>query len=239
MEKNISPTIILVRPQMAENIGAVARAMGNFGLGKLILVAPCVNHICDTAIANAAGADIILQNARVFDALADATAEFSRVFGTVHKPRDFVATYYTPAAILNKNYDDNTCLVFGPERTGLTNEDMMRCQSFIQIPTDPHFSSLNLAQAVLIVAYEFFIRNKNISESVLHLGETQLATNRERQILYTEVEKILDKKNYWRTQHKKPIMWQNFLAFMNRIDFTRQDIKSLLGILKERPPHGH
>jgi tRNA/rRNA methyltransferase len=227
------PIIILVRPQLQENIGAVARAMLNFNISELRLVEPLVDHLDHIAIRISAGADVVLENAQIFSSLEDATADLETVIGTIAEPRDMVYRYTAPKSFFEHNTTHKTGIVFGPERTGLTNEDILFCPKLIMIPTNVNFSSLNIAQAVLVICYEWFQSQDTRPASFTHYGATVLATQDHRHILYKTIEQKLDAIQYWRVPSKKEIMWQNFRAFLNRIELTHQDIQTLLGMLKK------
>ena len=150
------PAIILVRPQLPENIGAVARVMANFGLKNLRLVNPLVPPLDAKAIAMAARASAILESAPIYPSLDEALADLLYVYGTSAGTREMIKRN-TPIreAMEEIAICDRVGIIFGPERTGLTNEELSKCRAILYIPVDPKFSSLNLAQAVAITAYEW------------------------------------------------------------------------------------
>ena len=154
------PCIILNEPQLAENIGAVARVMANFGLSDLRLVRPRDGWPQDRAWASASGADWPLDNARVFDRLEDAAADLQRLYATTARPRETAPARADPArgggrAVAAVNQGLTCGLLFGGERAGLETADIALCQAIVTVPVDARFRSLNLAQAVALNAYEW------------------------------------------------------------------------------------
>ncbi|RJL05589.1 RNA methyltransferase, partial [Paracoccus siganidrum] len=151
------PVIILVRPQMGENIGAAARAMLNFGLTRLRLVAPRDGWPNPRAVAMASGAaGRVLDQARVYPTLAEAMEGIDYAFATTARGRELTKPVFTPASAMEKAraHDGNCAIIFGPERAGLENEDVARANAIVTVPVNPEFASLNLAQAVLLMGYE-------------------------------------------------------------------------------------
>jgi tRNA/rRNA methyltransferase len=189
------PAIILVRPQLGMNIGAVARAMLNFGLTELRLVCPRDGWPNPEAGPSAAGADHVIENAEVFDSLADAIADCTLTIGTAQTTRDMVRRVTSPAGAMAElqALPGKSALLFGPERTGLVREDLLHCHAICTIPSNPDFGSLNLAQAVAVLGYAWVTGNEAPPPNWLvnHAGpaaqhelagliaaiETQLATN--------------------------------------------------------------
>src|SRR5258706_470243 len=151
------PIIVLVRPQLGENIGKTARAMLNFGLTELRLVAPRDGWPNPAAGPAASGADVVLAQAMVFDDLAAAVADCRRVYATTVRKRGLTKPIVTPetAAAEIRGLPGRAAVVFGPERSGLETEDVALAQSILTVPVNPDFGSLNLAQAVILLAYEW------------------------------------------------------------------------------------
>lgn len=149
------PAIILVRPQLGMNIGAVARAMLNFGLTDLRLVAPRDGWPNPEAGPSAAGADVVIGNARVFDSVAEAIADCHLTFGTAMTTRDMTRRVTSPAGAIAEMQalPTRSALLFGPERTGLVRDHLLHCHAICTIPSNPDFGSLNLAQAVAVMGY--------------------------------------------------------------------------------------
>ena len=164
MNKNLTsnkPIIILVEPQLAENVGMAARAMMNCGLEQLYLINPREDHLSDKAISVSSNAEEILYRAKVFASLDEALRDMDFLLATTARHRDQTKTVYTADKAANvvaqKIFDGVRCgFLFGPERTGLRNEDVCLADAIINIPLNPKHCSLNLSQAVLLVGYEFY-----------------------------------------------------------------------------------
>ncbi|PTQ59490.1 tRNA/rRNA methyltransferase [Sphingomonas sp. PP-CE-3G-477] len=151
------PVIILVRPQLGENIGKAARAMLNFGLTEMRLVSPRDGWPNPSAGPAASGADIVLQNAKVYDSVAAATADCAQVFATTVRKRGVTKPVVTPEQAATEIHaaPGRSAILFGPERSGLETDDVAVARTIITVPINPEFGSLNLAQAVILVAYEW------------------------------------------------------------------------------------
>ena len=151
------PVIILVRPQLGENIGKAARAMLNFGLVEMRLVSPRDGWPNPSAGPAASGADIVLQNAKVYDSVAAATADCAQVFATTVRKRGVTKPVMTPEQAATEIHaaPGRSAILFGPERSGLETDDVAVARTIITVPINPEFGSLNLAQAVILVAYEW------------------------------------------------------------------------------------
>ena len=156
----VAPTIILVRPQLGENIGMAARAMLNCSLSSLRLVSPRDGWPNPKAQRAASGADVVLEEAALFDTVEEAVADLERVVATTARNRELTQRILTPRRAASEmrgwiGEGEKVGILFGPERTGLTNDDMVHADTALSIPLNPQFSSLNIAQAVLLVAYEW------------------------------------------------------------------------------------
>ncbi len=235
------PIVILVRPQMGENIGATARAMANFGLNTLRLVAPRDGWPNPKATSMAAGADSILTHATVFEHFSDAIADCHLLAATTARPRELTIPVHTPveamALMHTQQASHNTALIFGPERSGLTNDETAHCDMIIQIPTDQH-PSLNLAQAVVITAYEWWAAMH--ASPVPQAASTEKGADRkDLQGLLDQLETYLDEANYWREATKKPIMWRNLIALFTRTRMSTQEIQTLRGLLRRLWEYGN
>ena len=157
---NPHPALLLVRPQLGENIGAVARAMLNFGLADMRLVAPRDGWPNDRATAMASGAQIVLDRAMLFETTRAALADCAFVLATTARPRECRLPVFDPAGAAAElkarvNRGEQCAVMFGPERSGLENDDVLRADAIVSIPVNPGFASLNIAQAVLVIAYEW------------------------------------------------------------------------------------
>lgn len=225
--------IILVETQLAENLGAVARVMANFKQSQLRLVLPKVPTDDPKAVAMAVGAYGVLENAAIFESLSDATADCCTVIGTTASTRDVIKHYSTPRAFAeNKaSLPGPVGLVFGPERTGLTTDQIALCHSTLQIPVDPDFSSLNLSHAVGIILYELYHAQTNAKSFWQH-GETVPATVHEVDVFLTYLEEKLDQTHFWRTEAKKPLMRRNLFGLFKRQMFFQQDLRTLRGMIE-------
>lgn len=229
-----APVVILVRPQMGENIGAVARAMTNFGLKELRLVAPRDGWPNRKATEMAAGALHIIQGAKVFATFAEATADIQRVYATTARPRDMEKQVLEPAeamALMTEQQQGgwSCALVYGPERTGLENEEIAMCDTLITIPTSPENSSLNLAQACVVVGYEWWRRQ---GAKVPAQALPEVAPKEDWQGLFGQLEQYLDEVNYYRVAEKKVIMWQNLQTMFLRAQWSAQEVRSMRGLLR-------
>jgi tRNA/rRNA methyltransferase len=206
--------------------------MANFGLENLRLVAPLFNPLDSRAIAMAAGAEAILRKALVFDSLENAIADLVYVYGTSASERHIIKHNQSARAAMEKIVlQSHTGIVFGPERTGLTNTEMTFFRSVIHIPVKVEFNSLNLAQAVAITAYEWF-QTQTSYTGKLHLGDTSPAKIDDIRNLLTVLEHALNEMNYWRIDRKKPIMWRNLQNIFTRMDLTEQEVRTLQGVIR-------
>jgi tRNA/rRNA methyltransferase len=235
-----NPSIILVETQLADNLGAVARAMANFGLDDLRLVNPKVSKDDPKTIATAVGASFLLAQAQVFPSLREASKDLTHLFGTTACEREMIKKYYSPkecaSFIKEKISTAKVGIVLGPERTGLNNEDLSECYGIIHIPVNPNFSSLNLGQALVIIAYECFVTKLNPTMTYLHLGSTKPASQKEISYFLDNLESKLNQTHFWRTPSKKPIMWRNLRNIFTRMDLTQQEIRTLNGIIGALSP---
>lgn len=245
MQKN-KPVIILIRPQLGENIGAVARAMANFGLSELRLVAPRDGWPNQRAIEVSSGAGHIIEAAKLFPDFTSATADMQMLYATTARPRDMEKRVVTPqtAALETTSSPHRSAFIFGPERTGLENEEIAASDAIITIPTSTNHSSLNLAQSVVVMGYEYFQsslraqRSNPESESWIASSpaaprnDNKRATKAEWQGLFSQLEAYLDETNYYRVDHKKPIMWQNLQTMLLRGTWSTQELRSFRGMLR-------
>ncbi|GBD56450.1 RNA methyltransferase [Gluconobacter wancherniae] len=232
------PVVILVRPQLAENIGTTARAMANGGLFHLRIVAPRDGWPQERAWYASSGAHRILDAAEVFDTVDDAIADLHRVFATCPRPRHVVKPVMTArgaAAELRAVSDRKlrSGILFGPERAGLDNEDMARADVLIRYPLNPRFMSLNLAQAVLVMAYEWFLTEDTTPERELMTNETHVATKGELENFMSHLIRDLDDSGFLRNEQKRPGMVRNLRHFFTRGEVTEQELRTLHGVVSE------
>ncbi len=227
-----APSVILVRPQMGENIGAAARAMLNFGLTDLRIVAPRDGWPNQAAIDMSAGAlDII--GAQIFDSLADAVKDLHFLFATTARPRDMVKPVYTPSSAIDETLNrqnQKIGFVFGPERSGLENDDVALCHAILTMKTNPDFSSINIAAAVLLIAYEWMARQSD-STVVTPTNASFPAEHEKLEELLVRLESDLDKAGFFRAPDQKPTMVRNIRNLFTRTDMTDQEVRTFHGIL--------
>ena len=233
-----SPVVILVRPQLAENIGAVARAMANGGLFHLRLVAPRDGWPQERAWRSASGADRILEAASVHASVDDAVSDLHHVFATCPRPRHIVKPVLTAKggaaelrAIAARGLGCG--ILFGPERAGLDSDDMARADALIRYPLNPGFSSLNLAQAVMIMAYEWWLSDDGTPARTLMTNETRVATKGELENFLDHLTKDLDACGFLSNAPKRPGMVRNLWHFFERGEVTEQELRTLHGIVTE------
>lgn len=230
-----SPVVVLVRPQLAVNVGMVARAMMNCGLCDLRLVQPRENHLSAKAVSGSSGAAVILEQAEVFPSLSDALQDVQYVQATTARVRDMVKRIYTPekahvisARRLNKG--QKVAWIFGPERTGLENEDLTIADALVQIPLNPAHSSLNLSQAVLIMGYTWWQR-QNKEKAVLMTGDSAVANKHELALFLDKLESKLEQAGYFHFPEKTDRMKRNLRNIFTRSDLTSAEIKTLYNVI--------
>jgi TrmH family RNA methyltransferase len=229
---------VLVRPQLADNIGAVARAMANGGLFHLRLVAPRDGWPQDKAWRNASGADRILDALTVHDTTAGAVADLHRVFATCPRPRHIVKPVLTArgaAAELRAvcGRELRAGLLFGPERAGLDNDDMACADALVRYPLNPAFMSLNLAQAVMVLAYEWWTAAEQTVPRRLMTNETRVATKGELENFLSHLVAELDACGFLRNLPKRPGMVRNIRHLFQRGEVTEQELRTLHGMVTE------
>ncbi len=230
------PAVILVEPQLGENIGTSARAMLNCGLGDLRLVQPRDGWPNDKAISSASGADIVVNGARLFGSIADAMADLRHVYAATARNRHMVKRILTPdtAAREIRAYmaaGESCGILFGPERTGLTSDQTSLAETMITVPLNPGFSSLNLAQAVLLLGYEWFKAGDETPAEVLHVGHSRPATQAEFERFFDHLEEELIRNGFLRDREKRPSMVRNLRSLFLRAQCTEQELRTLHGVV--------
>jgi tRNA/rRNA methyltransferase len=230
--------IILVEPQLADNVGAVARAMGNFGLSQLRLVNPRPDWRNERARAAASGADAILDGGRVYPTLADAIADLNVVFATTARPRGVakdVVGARTAASLARDRVGSGARVgfAFGRERIGLTNEEVALADTIVTLPVDPAFASLNLAHAVLVVAYEWRLSGLAVEAAAppFQPEMTPPATKTELIALFEHLEAALDDAGFFRPPEHRGHMVLALRAMLQRANLTEQDVRTLRGVI--------
>ncbi|MEK7244875.1 MAG: RNA methyltransferase [Pseudomonadota bacterium] len=233
-----APAIILVEPQMAENIGMVARAMLNCGLDDLRLVRPRQRMPHARAIATASGADRVVNGARVFSTTEAAIADLRLVFAATVRERDLALRVVTPRAAAGEMRAFGLAgkgrpgVIFGKESKGLANDDVALADAILTVPVNPAFASLNLAQAVFAVAYEWYVKEADAPPSRLRLHpRTRPATKEELVGFFAHLERELDACGFLRLKPKRPIMVRNLRALFQRAGLTEQEVRTLRGVV--------
>jgi RNA methyltransferase, TrmH family, group 1 len=228
------PVIILVEPQLGENIGMVARAMANFGLAELRIVDPRDGWPNEKARAAASKADHVIDGVRVFDRLEEAIADLNFILATTARPRDNFKPVRGPveaAVDLRARHarGERTGIFFGRERWGLTNEEVALADEIVTFPVNPAFASLNIAQAVLLMSYEWM---KTQPDRAVRPPEVERipATKENLNSFIGYLERILDERGYFRTADKKPKMLDNLRALFTRPGFTAEELTALRGV---------
>ena len=233
-----APAIVLVRPQLAENIGAVARAMLNFGLTELRLVSPRGRWPDEVAYRSASGADVVLDRARVHATTAEAGADLSLVYASTARLRDMIKPASAPRDAARELREAAAVgaragVLFGPERTGLDNDDVVLSARILHIPSNPDFTSLNLAQAVLLIAWEWWAAGEN-AELRPHRPPRIWETPASAEVLaglMTRLETELERKGFFEVPEKRPAMERNIRNLFTRATLTMQEVRTLHGIV--------
>jgi tRNA/rRNA methyltransferase len=235
----MAPAIILVRAQLGANIGAAARAMLNCNLTDLRLVAPREGWPNDHAIAPASGADKILDNITVYDDLPSAVADCQFVLGaSARKSRELVLPVFdlNQSIVQIKHHETElnaqTAILFGPEASGLSNNDLAVCDGLLTIPLNPKFSSLNLAQAVLLVAYHYWSTgDMNGLEDNLMYTDHPPAPKGEVGYLIKRLDDELQTRGFYPTPEMAPHMKQTINNLFHRIGLSEKEVKVLHGVI--------
>jgi tRNA/rRNA methyltransferase len=230
------PIVILVEPQLGENIGTTARAMANFGLSQMRLVKPRDGWPNARARIAASGADRVLEEAKLFDALPDAIADCALVLAATARAHDQAKPVESPEAAAQLMMPriaagDTVAVVFGRERNGLENDEVGLADRIITLPVNPAFASLNLAQAVLVVAYEWF---KLATGGTLPFAMPQKSAPAPKQQLlafFANLERELERVEFFRPPEKRDTMVINLRNIFLRMEPTRQDIQTLHGVV--------
>ena len=231
-DKMTKPCIILVRPQMGENIGAAARAMMNCGLDDLRLVAPRDGWPNARAYVLASGADRILDQARVYETVAEATAECVQVYATTARARDQVKPEVSVRAFASEatRLQGQVGVLFGKESVGLSNAEVAEAHSILTIPLNPEHFSLNLAQAVLLVAYEWRQAATALEPSV-GTPAPPLAPKQEVDLFLDRLIDDLDARAFFVVPEKRERMIRNVKNIFTRRPLTRREVATLHGIV--------
>ncbi len=232
------PSFVLVRPQMGENIGAAARAMWNFGLDRMSIVAPRDGWPNQKAVAMASGAGRLLDEAVLAESTAEALSDTHFVFATTARSRDLTKEVFSPEAAMKNaatriSKGERVAVLFGPERAGLENDDIARANAIISVPVNPDFPSLNLAQCVLLTAYEWRRATTEVTPVETALAGTEMATGIEIDKLTEHYEERLETAGFFFPPEKADGMKTVLRNFWSRMPMTRADVQMLHGVLRQ------
>ena len=232
--KKIKPTIILVRPQLSENIGMAARAMDNFGLSKLSIVNPRDGWPSKKAESSAKHADKIINRAKVYKSLEDAVSNYDLVIATSNRKRFLTKKTYDSFNILQKKIRDfrNTAILFGPENSGLSNQDIRLANFLFTIPTYNTNKSLNLSHAVSVMSYELFQAN-NTSFKNTSTSNIDKVSKFEFSNFINVLVKDLDSRGFFKPIEKKASMIDNIYSIYSKTDLSKKELRMLWGIHKK------
>ena len=230
------PVVVLVEPQLGENIGMVARAMLNCGLTDLRLVSPRDGWPNPAAVSAAAGAADVLDGAALFGTAAEAVGDLNRVYATTVRPRDMVKPVMTPRAAAADmrtaaGRGEAVGILFGPERAGLTNDDLTLADRVIAVPLNPAFASLNLAQAALIVGYEWFQAGDDTPPRSLALGGSTPVAREELANFFARLEAALDEGNFFHPEEMRAGTVRDLRNVFVRADLTDAEVRTLHGVV--------
>jgi tRNA/rRNA methyltransferase len=230
---NQNPVIVLVRPQLGENIGKAARAMLNFGLTELRLVSPRDGWPNPDAGPSAAGADIVIERAQVFDTLAEAVADCPHVYATTVRKRGVTKPVVTPDEAAREIHTQagRSAFVFGPERSGLETEDVAVARKILTVPINPEFGSLNLAQAVVLCAYEWSKQAALAQPTLTDLGVP--APQEELEGMIAQLEKMLDTAGYYFPPDRATATRLALRNVLTKPGWNHQEIRTLRGVLSK------
>jgi len=231
-----APVVVLVEPQLGENIGAAARAMANFGLSRLRLVKPRQRWPNDKAVMMAAGADRILDDAVLYDSLEAAIADCAFVVATTARAHDQAKPVVGAAEAAAEMAEhvtagETVAVVFGRERNGLENDEVALADRILTLPVNPAFASLNLAQAVVIVAYEWFKREAAGKLPFAMPEKSAPAPKQQLLAFFSSLERELEKVEFFRPPDKRETMQINLRNIFTRMAPTQQDIQTLHGVI--------
>jgi tRNA/rRNA methyltransferase len=234
----IPPAFILVRPQMGENIGAAARAMLNFGLERLRIVAPRDGWPNPAAVAMASGAGRLLDQTGLYPDVKAAVADCDFTFATTARSRELTKPVFTPEAAMEEARalvaaGRRVGVLFGPERAGLENEDVVLCNALVSVPVNPDFPSLNLAQCVLLMGYEWRRQTQPAPGRVMELARTAFASALEVEKLGDHFEERLTAAGFFFPEAKVPGMKDSLRNMWSRLGLTKAEVATFHGMLRQ------
>lgn len=234
----IPPAFILVRPQMGENIGAAARAMLNFGLERMRIVAPRDGWPNSAAVAMASGAGRVLDYAGLFPDVKAAIQDCDFVFATTARGRELTKPIYTPEAAMEHARalvaaGKKVGVLFGPERAGLENDDVVLANAIVTVPVNPEFASLNLAQCVLLMGYEWRRQTAPAEAVVMEMARTEFASGLEVEKLGDHFEERLEAAGFFFPPAKVAGMKASLRNMWSRLGLTRAEVQTFHGMLRQ------
>lgn len=232
----LNPAIILVQPQLGENIGKTARAMLNFGLTDLRLVAPRDGWPNPSAGPSAAGADTVLDNTKTFSTVAEAVEDCHSVFAATVRDRDMPKPVATPGQAAQMVLDSSaaglrSAFLFGREASGLANDDISHADTVLTVPVNPSFGSLNLAQAVILMAYELF-KIGDTTEPLTVAHPEGPAVKKEVEDLHQHLASELDNRGYFRSEDRRATQERTLRNLVLNAGFSSQEVHTLRGVIK-------
>ena len=228
---SLPPLIVLVRPQLGENIGKAARAMLNFGLTEMRLVTPRDGWPNPSAGPAASGADVVLEQAQVFGSVAEAVADCAHVYATTVRKRGITKPVVTPEQAGRAIHDapGRSAILFGPERSGLETDDVALARAIITVPINPEFGSLNLAQAVILVAYEW---SKGMD--LASPPETELdppAPQDHLEGMIAQLSGMLEQTGYFHLPDREPVVRRTLRTLLTKPAWSEQEVRTFRGVL--------
>jgi tRNA/rRNA methyltransferase len=245
-EATETPIFVLVRPQLGENIGKAARAMLNFGLREMRLVAPRDGWPNPDAGPAASGADEVLARAQVYDSVADAVADCAHVYATTVRKRGVTKPVLTPevAACEIQARPGRSAILFGPERSGLETDDVALARTIITVPVNPAFGSLNLAQAVILCAYEWSKHAPTVADGGQALTQPPAeellppAPQEELEAMLAHLERLLEPKGYFLPPSRAAATRRTLRTMLTKPGWNHLEVRTLRGVLSalEKPP---
>ncbi|MES2337321.1 MAG: TrmH family RNA methyltransferase [Pseudomonadota bacterium] len=226
------PVIVLVRPQLGENIGKAARAMLNFGLTEMRLVAPRDGWPNPSAGPAASGADTVLANARVYDTVADAVADCAHVYATTVRKRGITKPVVTPEVAARDIHmaPERSAILFGPERSGLETDDVALARTILTVPINPEFGSLNLAQAVILVAYEWS-KHQDLASPPSADQPLPPAPQEELEGMLGQLDAMLETTGFFFPPHRVHVTKRTLRTLLTRPGWSSQEVRTMRGVL--------
>lgn len=232
----LPPAIILVEPQLGENIGAAARAMGNCALSDLRLTSPRDGWPNHRAWALASGATSILDHCSVFTDVPSAVADLGTIYATTSRHRDMVKHVVTPRQAASEMREraargERCGILFGRERIGLTNDELSLAEAIVQVPLNPEFTSLNLAQAVLLIGYEWFVASDDTPSRRLVRAGSEPATKDELVNFFDHLQLALDSVTFFKVKERRATQLRKIRSIFLRAGLTDQEVGMLHGVV--------